>query len=220
MPSKTNFVKGLDKIIILAQGPSWYQIPHEKPKNCEVWGSNSIYRDYNKVDRLFIAHDIRVIMMHDDGEFVEHINKLGIPVYTHQRYKVLKNNAIIPIVDLMNEFGQAFFLNVITYMIAVAIMQKPKTIQLFGVDMRPDAGNETYSNEKGSVEYWLGVAIGRGIEIINTKESFVLKTKQEGNFEGYKEKVPQDGLAARLPKHERTQQGIQNYILMPVDTEI
>lgn len=219
MPNKLNFTKGLDKIIILAQGPTWYRVMDETPKNCEIWGSNCIYRDH-KVDRLFIGHDIRGIFLHDDGEFVDNINKLGIPVYTNQLYKVLENNAMIPIVEIMDEFKQAFFLNVIAYMLAVAIMQKPKTIQLFGVDMRPDAGDETYSNEKGSVEYWLGVAIGRGIEIINTKESFVLKTKQEGNFEGHKDKVPQDGLFARLPKNERTQQGILNYIIMPIGDEI
>jgi len=219
MPLTTEFKKGLDRILICAQGPSWYQCPNMAPPNCEIWGCNAIYRDHY-VDRLFIAHDIRIIMLHDDADFVENINKLGIPVYTTYDYKVLENHTLIPINEIMNEFKVGFFLNIITYMIATAILQKPKEINLYGVDMRPDAGNETYSNEKGSVEFWCGVARGKGIKLTNTPESFVMQTKQMGNFANYQEKIHQSGIYTQIPEKERTTEGIKNYILMPVGEEI
>ena len=219
MPLTTEFKKGLDKIIICAQGPSWYQCPTETPPNSEIWGCNAIYRDH-RVDRLFVAHDIRIIMLHDDGDFVENVNKIGIPVYTTYDYKVLNNRAMIPIDKIMDTFKVGFFLNVITYIIATAILQEPKQIDMYGVDMRPDAGNETYSNEKGSVEFWCGVARGKGIKIVNSPESFVMKTKQLGNFKDYKTKVHQSGIYAAIPKEHRTSAGIRQYMMMPVGEEI
>ena len=219
MPLGTEFKKGLDKIIICAQGPSWYQCPNMPPKNTEIWGCNAIYRDHY-VDRLFVAHDIRIIMLHDDADFVENINKLGIPVYTTHDYKVINNRALIPLNEIMNKWDIGFFLNVISYLIATAILQEPKQIDLYGVDMRPDAGTETYINEKGSVEFWCGIARGMGIKVTNTKESFVLKTKQMGNFEGYRNKLHQEGLYLKVPQNERNPQGIANYVLLPVGEEI
>lgn len=220
MPKGLEFVKDLDKIIILAQGPSWYQCPEKAPKGTEIWGSNVIYRDHPHQDRLFFGHDIRISVLHDDVDIIENLNNIGVPIYTVGVYKVLKKSAQIPILKIMEEFHVGFFLNVIAYMIATAILQKPKSIDLYGVDMRPDAGSETYVNEKGSVEFWCGVAIGGGIPIKNTKESYVMKTKQEGNFPNLKKKVEQKGLYTQIPKEERNPIGLQNYTIMPVGEEI
>jgi len=214
------FVKGLDKIIILAQGPSWYQCPKEVGEKTEIWGSNVIYRDFPNVNRIFFGHDIRGDVFNDDYDLVPNLNKMGIAVHTTGIFKVLKNNVQIPILDIMKEFQIGFFLNVITYMIALAVMQEPKEIELYGVDMRPDAGGETYGNEKGSVEFWCGVAMGRGIKIKNTKESYVLKTRQEGNFPNLVNKIEQKGVYSLVPKIDRNLKAMQNYAIIPIGEEI
>ena len=222
MPKSIELVKNLDKIIILAQGPSWYQCPYdeeESPEGTEVWGSNVIWRDH-RADRIFFGHDPRGDMLHDDIYLFENMNKKEFPVYTTGLFKVLTKNAQIPVKEILEEFKVGFFLNVIAWMLATAILQKPKTIDLYGVDMRPDAGDETYVNEKGSVEFWCGVANGRGIPIKNTKESYVLKTKQEGKFPNYRDKVPQIGLYSLVPKQDRTMFGLKRYIILPDGEEI
>lgn len=215
MKKSLEFVEGLDKIIILAQGPSWYQCPKEIPRGVEIWGSNVIYRDFPYVDRIFFGHDIRHAMLHDDIDLVENLNKLGVPVYTTGIFKVLKNNAQLPIIKIISEFSTGFFLNVIAYMLATAILQKPKCIEMYGVDMRPDAGSESYINEKGSVEFWCGVAIGRGIKLVNTKESYVMKTKQKGNFPNQKAKIHQSGLYTLIPKQDRNIEAMRGYMIVP-----
>ncbi len=219
MSKGIEFVKNLDKIMILAQGPSWYQCPDKVPEGTEIWGSNSIYRDH-PVDRLFFGHDIRSNILDDDYDLVPNLNKMGVPVYTSGIFKVLKKSAQIPLLELMQEFHVGFFLNVITFMIGVAILQKPKSIDLFGVDMRPDAGGESFQNEKGSVEFWCGVAVGRGIKIWTTPESFILKTKQEGFFPNARKKVPQKGLYTLVPKEHRNPEALKNYTIVPVGDEI
>jgi len=221
MQKSIEFVKNLDKIIILAQGPSWYQCPDLVPGNdkVEIWGSNVIYRDH-AVDRLFFAHDMRGHFFNDDMDIFENLNKIGMPVYTAGSYKPLVNNAQIPVLEILKEFKVGFFLNVIAWMMATAILQKPKTIDMYGVDMRPDADSEHYINEKGTMEFWCGVAMGRGIPIKNTKESYVMKTKQEGNFSGFRPKVPQNGLITLVPEEDRNPFALRNYAILPVGEEI
>ena len=221
MQKSIDFVKDLDKIIILAQGPSWYQCPDLVPgrEGTEIWGSNVIYREH-AVDRLFFGHALKGHFFNDDMNFFENLNKIGMPIYTNGIYKVLNNCARIPVLEILEEFKVGFFLNVIAYMIATAILQRPKTIDMYGVDMRPDANYEYLINEKGTVEFWCGVAMGRGIKIANTKESYVMKIKQEGNFPGFKPKVPQNGLFTLIPKEERNMEAMKNYILLPIGEEI
>jgi len=221
MQKSIEFVKNLDKIIILAQGPSWYQCPDLVPgkEGIEIWGSNVIYRDH-AVDRLFFGHDPRDNTFDDDMDLFENLNKIGMPVYTIGVYKPLINNAQIPILEILEEFKVGFFLNVIAYMLATAILQNPKTIDMYGVDMRPDADIEYLINEKGTMEFWCGVAMGRGISIGNTKESYVMKTKQEGSFSGFRNKVPQHGLASLIPKEDRNPFGVRTYAILPVGDEI
>jgi len=217
MSKSTEFVKGLDKIIILAQGPSWYQCPGLVPGNekVEIWGSNAIFRDHG-IDRLFFAHDPKGNFFNEDMHLFENLNKVGMPVYTAGICKPLINNARIPVLEILEEFKVGFFLNVIAWMMATAIMQNPKTIDMYGVDMRPDADVEYFINEKGTMEFWCGVAMGRGIPVRNTKESYVMKTKQEGNFPGYRHKIPQNGLASLIPKEDRSPIGLTNYAILPV----
>jgi len=221
MPKSIEFVKDLDKIIILAQGPSWYQCPDLVPGRggVEIWGSNVIYRDH-AVDRLFFAHDVKSHFFDDDMDLFENLNKLGIPIYTTGVYKHLVNNVQIPVTEILEEFKVGFFLNVIAWMQATAILQNPKTIDMYGVDMRPDADTEYLVNQKGTNEFWCGVAMGRGIKLKNTKESYVMKIKQEGRFPGFRPKVPQKGLATLIPKQDRSIFGLRNYAILPVGEEI
>jgi len=220
MPKSIEFVKNLNKIIILAQGPSWYQCPDLVPgdEEVEIWGSNVIHRDH-AVDRLFFAHDPRSNFFNDDINLFENLNKIGMPIYTIGIYKPLVNSTQIPVSEILEEFKVGFFLNVIAWMMATAILQNPKTIDMYGVDMRPDADCEYLINEKGTMEFWCGVAIGRGIPIGNTKESYVMKTKQEGNFPRFRKKVPQKGLASLVPPEDRNVFAMSNYTILPVGEE-
>lgn len=220
MKKDIEFVKGLKKIIILAQGPSWYQCPAIAPEGTEIWGSNVIYRDHQNVDRLFFGHDYRGHFMEDDSNLIENLNNYGCPIYTIGKSNVLKKNALIPINEILTEFKECFFLTTIAYMIATAILQKPETMDFYGVDMRPDAGGETYGNEKGCVDFWTMVAKGRGIYFTNTKESYILKDKQEGNFPNFRPKIQQAGLVHQIPEQDRNIFGLRNYQLVPIGEEI
>ena len=117
------------------------------PYDVEVWAVNQTYKVARKVDKLFI---------------------------TDPRYNF--KNVRFPYDRIVERFGiqdSEYFSNTICYMVAYALYKGYKKIRLYGVDL---ATSTEYILEKGGVEFWLGIAIGMGVKVENTKGSMVLKT--------------------------------------------
>ncbi|MBA7574392.1 hypothetical protein ES708_16198 [subsurface metagenome] len=180
---KMELVKELDNIFILGRGQSLGFCPVKEPDKSEYWGCNNIYKA-REVDRLFIMHDVYVTQYNRGTKIIEEANEKGFPVYTLGKYEELKNNIPYPIKEVIKEFNIAYFLTNISYMLALAIMQKPKDLYLFGVDMDFGTGREYMQNEKGCLEFWLGMAIGRKIQFHLSKGSTLVRRKGRGNYYG------------------------------------
>lgn len=194
-------------------GPTWCLCPPEAPPNAEIWGTNTMYRN-TKIDRMFIMHDIKYDLLLQDKNILENVNKQGFPIYTAGKHPEFINNVEYPLMDIMNEFKILFFLNVIAYMIAFAVTAKPKKLSLYGVDMRTDAGGEYKKNEKGCVEFWLGVSVGRGIHWSAPGESFLCKRAVVSNFYGFKKRALPDGITQIIPSD--TKQIFNRYKIIPI----
>jgi len=65
-----------------------------------------------------------------------------------------------------------YFISSITYMLSHAISMAPDEIALFGVDLMPD---EEWDYQRSCIEYLLGLAEGRGINISLPEGSALLK---------------------------------------------
>jgi len=187
--SKKNFdlVKDLDAIYIIGKGASAIKCPEKKPegKQIEYWGANNIFKLRN-LDRVFVMRDLYVTQFNQDRELIKKLNELDKPVYTLGGYSELTNNVIYPMTEVIADFDLAYFLNTAAFMMALAIMLKPKEIHLFGIDMNFGSMTEYMRNEKACLEQWIGVAIGRGIEIKVTPETTLLKRQGRENYYGMK----------------------------------
>ena len=180
---KMELVKDLDNIFILGRGQSLGLCPVKIPPKSEFWGCNNVYKA-REIDRLFVMRDIYVAQYNRQTKIIEEANEKGFPVYTLGKYSDLKNNIQYPMQEAIKEFDIAFFLTNISYMLALAIMQKPKNLFLFGVDMEFGTSKEYMQNEKGNIEYWLGWATGRGIQFHLSKGSSLMRRKGQGNYYG------------------------------------
>ena len=194
---KIELVKGLDNIFILGRGQSLGFCPVKKPDKTEYWGCNNVYKA-REVDRLFIMHDVYVTQYNRKTKIIEEANEKGFPVYTLGKYADLKNNVQYSMEEVIKEFGIAYFMTNISYMLALAIMQKPKNLFLFGVDMDWGTSSEYMQNEKGNLEYWLGVAIGRRIQFYLSRGSTLMRRKGRGNYYGMVAKTDDPNNILRL----------------------
>lgn len=190
---KKEFVKGLDTIFILGRGQTILKCPAEGPKDSEFWGCNNVYLAKPlELDRLFIIHDIYGIQDLRKVNIIKDVNEKGFPVYTLGSYPEFKNNVRYPMEAVIKDFKTSFILNTAAHMLALAIMQKPEKILLYGVDLEYGTNTDYLRNEKGSLEYLLGVAIGRGIRFMIAEGSTLLRRKQRSNFYGFIQQKPLD----------------------------
>lgn len=169
------------KIHILGTGSGWDL--HPKGSNAVIYALN----DFVKYERYGITPDILFILdvldekpqivsgLDNLGDIISRINKWKVPLVAPFVYEEIPLSQAFPLKRCVEEFGEPYFTNTICYMIAYAIMAGAKEIQLFGVNQ---AGSHEYNEERGGVEYWIGQALGRGIQvIINGNKSQVMKFK-------------------------------------------
>ena len=91
----------------------------------------------------------------------------------------IKNFRILPLWDLIAEWDTDFFTNSFAYMISYALwLGKYKKLKFYGVDMTNE--HEIYRNERGCVEFWIGIARGMGLEIEISKGSYICKRELYG----------------------------------------
>lgn len=161
----------MDKVIIIGGSPSWNMAPHD----VESWGATN----------LILKRPVnRVVDMNDysndawgTGETKaankarEHARAAGIPYIDLDSY---------PIEDIKHFFKTDYFSGTIDYMIALAIYEGAKEIDLYGVSV--SSGGYLY--QKPGIDYWCGQAMGRGIEVGIYGESTIMKTI-DGLMYGY-----------------------------------
>jgi len=175
------YKKNPERIFILGTGSTWDLAP--KKTDAIIYALN----DYIRIENYGIQPDLLFIMDVLDEkpqivsgkdslpEVVEKINKLNVPLIAPFRYAEIPKSVAFPLKKATEELGMAYYTNTICYMIAYAIMAGAKEIELFGVNQ---SSADEYGREKAGVEYWLGVAHGRGIKVsINGEKSELLKAR-------------------------------------------
>lgn len=178
------------KVAVVGTGTGWELLP--------VQSDHTVYclNDFVNFEKFQVKPDILFIMdildekpqvvsgIQNLGETIQKINKLGCPLIAPYKYAEIPKSEAFPIHECVKEFGIPYFTNTICYMIAYALMKGAEQIDIFGVNQ---AGSHEYLEEKGGVEYWIGVAVGRGVRVtINGKDSGLLKYKgRYGNSQLY-----------------------------------
>lgn len=167
-------------LILLGMGPSAWQCPYD----AETWGLNMGYQIGQKLDKLFIVHT-QVYSPEGNPYFNwEDMSKQGFEIISLHRIKGL-NSTLFPLKRIARKFQTEYFSCTISYMLAYALdkcttpdlklrADRPYSkFRLYGIDM---LAMEERAWEKGSIEFWIGLARGLGIPVTNTQGSQVLNT--------------------------------------------
>ena len=167
----------------------------------EVWGLQYTWQSH-RLDRAFVMDEEEWILNKNKSigrDIVKEINELNIPIYVSKPWADLTHWIEYPLNDVLDYFKNIrhrvlkktergeewdeiqgkYFLNSFAYMLAMAITQMPDRIELFGIDMANLNGrlskDEGWEDEKNCVNFWVGVAVGRGIEVVISKDSRITK---------------------------------------------
>jgi len=102
------------------------------------------------------------------------------PIYLQELTAEIPAGVLYPKDEILRYFRCRYMTNTVSWLVALAIREGASAISLFGVDMAQD---DEYAHQRPSVEYWLGVAAGAGIEVYVPAQSDLLKTRLLYGFE-------------------------------------
>ena len=202
---------------ILGLGTSLYEAKPIPEPDITVWGLQYVWKSH-KLHRAFMMDDREWIVAKNNNlgrNIQEEINSYDFPIYTAKLWGDLDRNVEFPLEHViscfpnlkhrvlvktdrgeeLDEIVGRYFLNTFCYMIALAIFEGYERIELYGIDMANSynrAPTETWEDERACVAYWLGVAVGRGIEVSISRGSRMTKPIQEGNPSLYGYEVSND----------------------------
>ena len=98
-----------------------------------------------------------------DPKFLEWAKGNRIPIYMQQAYPDVLSSMKYPFETMITEFPRGYMTNTVTYMIALALMEGVTHLGVFGCEYKADS---EYGPQRGGCEYWLGIAEGRGVQVV------------------------------------------------------
>tara|TARA_R110000744_G_scaffold97508_3_gene188415 strand:- start:3071 stop:3658 length:588 start_codon:yes stop_codon:yes gene_type:complete len=163
----------MKKIAIVGLSPSTRnQIPSDFDIYALPWDAEYASR----ASKLFEMHDRNLLSLPGslrEPDYFDRLAEYTQPIYMQKHWADIPTSIAFPLAELkktiFNNFhrkwsGQVDFYNSSpAYMIALAIHEGATTIGLYGIDVLDDS---EYAYETPCLEYLLGYAAGKGIEII------------------------------------------------------
>ena len=97
-----------------------------------------------------------------DPKYAAWIATNRVPIMMQEAYPDVPAAMRYPFETIITEFPRGYMTNHLAYMIALALSEGVTHIGVFGCDYNT---NSEYGPQRGSAEYWLGVAEGRGVHV-------------------------------------------------------
>ena len=143
----------------------------------EVWGMPWDEGYWVHYSRLFEMHNLNLLRTVEcrPKDYEERLKEVDAPLYMQEEYKEFPCIKF-PIESVAKITGD-YFNSSIAYMVALAIYEEVNSISIFGVDMKDD---EEYFYQRPNLEYLIGLAKGKGINIHIPEESPLCKFNPDG----------------------------------------
>lgn len=165
------------KIAIVGTTSSLVDAPYNDP-SWEIWGLNGAYDAMPRWDRWFDMHSIDVLKKYHQTVYFDFLRKGGDKVMMAHKSPELPEAKEFPATELVAKYGR-YFTNTVSWLIAYAIEELMKdasgerpVLGIWGINMAMDG---EYAIQRPSCEYFLGVAEGKGIDVIIPESSEILK---------------------------------------------
>ena len=157
------------KVAIVGGAPSRRRAPYTD-ESWDIWAFSSLRLVTPRITRWFEMHapgDLATQLTRSTPtrrsyrEYVRFLRRLPCPVYVQRPAPLLPQSVEYPLTAACSMFGRCFT-STASYMIALAIMEQYDVIGVWGIEL---TARGVYARQRPGVEYLLGVARQRGIEV-------------------------------------------------------
>lgn len=156
----------------------------------EIWGCNNLWSHcqdkdgHFRADRWFELHPLRV----QTAQELDLMQRCPIPLYTLRHLgKDFPSSVRFPLEAVEALWPRGYFTCTFAYQIALALVEKFTTIGLFGVEFLKGTARER-TVERACVDFWIGLAHGRGVNILTSEQSTLAWSPYRYGYE-YREEL-------------------------------
>lgn len=156
--------RGVRKVALIGGEPSTVRYAPWEDPSWEIWAHTSVNRFVQRCDRWFEIHPPHVFQAktkHGRSDWYGWLKGLRQPIYMQDVYPEIPTSVRYPKERVLSEFPR-YFSSTVAWMIALALTEGVHTIGLWGVHF---ASGSEYAEQRAGAEFWIGVAMGRGVQI-------------------------------------------------------
>lgn len=174
----------------------------------EIWSCSPANKAMPRVDVWFELHNPELKIREGLTEWLDWLKQKPI-VYMQKAYPGFTGAREYPLQPIIEKWGPFWWTSQLSFMLALAIEQKPKTIGLYGVDM---AANSEYNQQRLACQFFIQHIIrDTDIELVVPPESDILEPAPlygycESSRQWRKYRARQLELQARIEECRRVEQ--------------
>jgi hypothetical protein len=169
----------MKSLILIGKGMGWENAPAVS-RDADCWG----------ITQLILRRPVDLVIdmnVYEDGRWGEQEKRDAEAARLKAKQSGVSyiDLATYPLDEIIAHFNTDYFGSTVDYALALAIYRGYETINLYGVNL---ANPGEYAYQKPSAEFWIGMAMGRGIKVaIHGQYSSLLKTR-DSKLYGYETK--------------------------------
>jgi hypothetical protein len=189
--------KGKKTVALVGMGVSSCALAPFEDKDVEIWAINEMHnwKWLKRADRWFQIHatqswqrDLAKRNVYGHREWLME-NPLNIPIYMQYWQEEVPKSIAYPLREVCAKFfknirrGDAkikYFTSTFAYMMGVALLEEFDRIELYGFEM---SATDEYIEQKGCAEWWMGLAMGLGVEIYLPPDCILMYSNLYGGDE-------------------------------------
>ncbi len=178
------------KVAIVGFTDSRSLAPFNDPE-FSIWGLNALFLLGETVPRADLWFDLHPAhLIEADEKRSAWYKATTMPLLLQEAHEDFPHSEKFPAQQVRKEFGDMFvkdpgefryFTSSIAWMAAYALHAVPdlEELHMYGVDM---AADHEYRHQRACVEFWLGIAMGRGVKVYVPDTCDLLKSTHEYGF--------------------------------------
>jgi hypothetical protein len=171
--------KGKKTVAMVGMAPTSCSLAPFEDKDVEIWALNEMHNWswLKRADRWFQIHhsdswkrDMAKRKVTGHYDWLRE-NPWDIPIYMQYWQEEIPKSVAYPLREVTQKYFKNFhrgdvkikyFTSTLAYMFGIALLDEFDRIELYGFEM---AATEEYIEQKGCAEFWIGLAMGQGVEI-------------------------------------------------------
>lgn len=159
------------KIAILGSAVSSVGFAPLHDPSWEIWACSPANKGIPRCDVWFELHNLEVKRREGLAEWLEYLKQQPC-VYMQKAYPDFPGSVEYPLKQMLEKWGPFWWTSQISYMIALAMEQKPEAIGLYGVDM---AANSEYNQQRLACQFFIREILQTDIKLVVPPESDILE---------------------------------------------